>query len=170
MSMQYDVKSGHLNQSGFFVLGRQRVKGLVSIPSTTTAGTVELFDTATAPIAATYERVGTAINVTKSNHGLLPGQRIGIAFLSASGASATDGNYVIDTATTNTFTLTDINSGSIAAGTTCRYALGFGYLMSFDTNPSTVAVPMPVPGEGLLAQNGVYAYMNNQLSLAIFYG
>jgi hypothetical protein len=25
MTMQYDVKQGHLNQSGFFVLGRNRV-------------------------------------------------------------------------------------------------------------------------------------------------
>ena len=28
MTMQYDVKQGHLNQSGFFVLGRNRVKGV----------------------------------------------------------------------------------------------------------------------------------------------
>jgi WD40 repeat protein len=170
MAMQYDVKSGHLNESGFFIIGRQRLKGLMSIPSTTTAGTVEVFDTATAPVTATYARSTTTITVTKSSHGLLTGQVIGIAFTSASGASATDGNYAITVTNANTFTITDINSGTVASSTACRYVLGSGYMMSFDTNPSTVAVPLPIPGEGILAQRGLYAFMSNQLSLAVFYG
>jgi hypothetical protein len=170
MSMQYDVKSGHLNQSGFFVLGRQRLKGLVSIPSTTTAGTVEIFDTAVAPVTATYARSTTTVTVTKTSHGLSSGQVVGIGFSSASGVSATDGNYTITVTDANTFTVTDINSGTVASSTACRYVIGYGFMMAFDTNPSTVPVPVPVPGEGLLARNGLYTFMSNQLSLAIFYG
>jgi hypothetical protein len=49
MAMQYDVKQGHLNQSGFFVLGRNRVKG-VSWYGGTSDGTLVLFDTTTAPV------------------------------------------------------------------------------------------------------------------------
>jgi hypothetical protein len=170
MAMQYDVKSGHLNQSGFFIIGRQRLKGLMSIPSTTTAGTVEIFDTATAPVTATYGRSTTTITVTKSAHGLSTGQVVGIGFTSASNVSATDGNYTITVTDANTFTITDINSGTVTAGTACRYVTGPGFMMAFDTNPSTVAVPMPIPGEGILAQRGLYGFMSHQLSLAIFYG
>jgi hypothetical protein len=170
MAMQYDVKSGHLNSSGFFLIGRQRLKGLMSIPSTTTAGTVEIFDTDTVPVTATYARSTTTITVTKSSHGLSTGQVVGIGFTAASGSSATDGNYAITVVDANTFTITDINSGTIAGGTACRYVLGSGFMMAFDTNPSTVAVPLPIPGEGILASNGLYGFMNNQLSLAIFYG
>ena len=170
MTMQYDVKSGHLNQTGFFVIGRQRLKGLMSIPSTTTAGLVEIFDTNTAPVTATYGRSTTTVTVTKSAHGLSTGQVVGIGFTSASNVSATDGNYTITVVDANTFTLTDINSGTVSSGTACRYVLGPGFMMAFDTNPSTVAVPLPIPGEGILARDGLYAFMNNQLSLAIFYG
>ena len=50
--MQTDVKSGHLNNSGFVVLGRNRLKA-VSMVGTATAGTLDIFDTTTAPVAAT---------------------------------------------------------------------------------------------------------------------
>ena len=51
MTMQYDVKQGHLNQSGFFVLGRNRVKG-ISFFGSGTDGTLVLFDTTTAPVTS----------------------------------------------------------------------------------------------------------------------
>ena len=70
--MQTDVKSGHLNNSGFVVLGRNRLKA-VSMVGTATAGTLDIFDTTTAPVAATYARSGTTITVTKSAHGLATG-------------------------------------------------------------------------------------------------
>ena len=49
--MQTDVKAGHLNNSGFVVLGRNRLKA-VSMVGTATAGTLDIFDTTTAPVSA----------------------------------------------------------------------------------------------------------------------
>ena len=49
MTMQYDVKQGHLNQSGFFVLGRNRVKGVSFYGG---SGTLVLFDTTVAPVTS----------------------------------------------------------------------------------------------------------------------
>jgi hypothetical protein len=67
--MQYDVKSGHLNVAGFFLIGRTRLKGLMTVSSGASA--ITLWDTATVPVTATYERDGTLITVTENGHGLV---------------------------------------------------------------------------------------------------
>ena len=171
MTMQYDVKSGHLNQTGFFVIGRQRLKGLMSIPSTTTAGLVEIFDTNTAPVTATYGRSTTTVTVTKSAHGLSTGQVVGIGFTSASNVSATDGNYTITVVDANTFTLTDINSGTITS-TAASYVSGGGrWLLTYEVDGTDTFENSPIiPGEGVLAVNGIYALMTNIDSAQIYYG
>jgi hypothetical protein len=137
MGMQTDVKSGHLNNSGFVVLGRNRLKA-VSMVGTATAGTLDIFDTTTAPVSATYERAATLITVTKSAHGLVTGDVVGLAFATASGSSGTNGNYVITRLTANTFTVTDINSGTIAGGTVAAYASL--WVASYDTGASDLLV------------------------------
>jgi len=172
MTMQYDVKQAHINQSGQMVLGRTRVKA-VAFVGTATAGQFVLFDTTTAPVSSsvTYGRSGTTITVTKNAHGLVAGQTIGIDFDAGSGGSATPGNYTIATASTNSFTLTDINSGTITGSPAAVYTTG-NWLMTFDIaagdtyNNGTSSIP----GEGVLAQNGVYAYMTNLNSVSVFYG
>jgi hypothetical protein len=172
MTMQYDVKQAHTNQSGFMVLDRVRVKA-VAFVGTASAGQFVLFDTTTAPVSSgvTYGRSGTTITVSKTAHGLLAGQTIGIDFDSGTGGSATPGNYTIATATANSFTITDINSGTITGTPAAVYSTG-KWLMTFDVaagdtynNGSST-----LPGEGLLAQNGVYSYMVNMAAVSIFYG
>ena len=166
--MQTDVKSGHLNNSGFVVLGRNRLKA-VSMVGTATAGTLDIFDTTTAPVAATYERAGTLITVTKSTHGLVTGNVVGLTFATASGSSGTNGNYTITRLTANTFTVTDINSGTIAAGTVAAYASL--WLASYDTGASDLFGNFAlIPGEGILARNDIYLSMSNLLSANIYYG
>jgi hypothetical protein len=168
MAMQYDVKAATLLTSGFLVKFRTRVKG-ISVKGTASAGAVELFDTVTAPVAAKYARSGTTITVTENGHGLLAGQTIGISFGSAGGASATSGNYVIATADTNTFTLTDINSGTVAADTDCIYATKWIVTFRF-ADGDVYTNYWNIPGEGILAENGVYAVMTNLNATSIFYG
>jgi hypothetical protein len=168
MGMQTDVKSGHLNNSGFVVLGRNRLKA-VSMVGTATAGTLDIFDTTTAPVSATYERAATLITVTKSTHGLVTGDVVGIAFATASGSSGTNGNYVITRLTANTFTVTDINSGTIASGTAAVYASL--WLASYDTGASDLFGNFAlIPGEGMLVKNGIYLSMSNLLSSNVYYG
>jgi hypothetical protein len=166
--MQTDVKSGHLNNSGFVVLGRNRLKA-VSMVGTATAGTLDIFDTTTAPVSATYERANALITVTKNGHGLTTGTIIGITFATASGVSGTNGNYTITRVDANTFTVTDINSGTIASGTGAVYATL--WLASYDIGAGDGFGNFAlIPGEGLLVKNGIYLSMANLISANIYYG
>jgi hypothetical protein len=166
--MQTDVKSGHLNNSGFVVLGRNRLKA-VSMVGTATAGTLDIFDTVSAPVSATYERAATLITVTKTAHGLVTGDVVGLAFATASGTSGTNGNYSITRTGANTFTVTDINSGTIVAGTAVVYASL--WLASYDIGAADLFGNFAlIPGEGILVRNGIYLNMSNLLSANIYYG
>ena len=166
--MQTDVKQGHLNNSGFVVLGRNRIKAASTV-GTATAGTLDIFDTTAAPVAATYARSGATITVTKSAHGLSTGNVVGIAFATASGSSGTNGNYVITVASSSTFTVTDINSGTIAGGTVAAYASL--WIASFDVGATDVFSNFAlIPGEGILVKNGIYLNMSNLTSANVYYG
>ena len=168
MTMQTDVKAGHLNNSGFVVLGRNRIKA-VSTVGTATAGTLDIFDTTTAPVSATYERAATLITVTKTAHGLVTGDVVGLAFATASGSSGTNGNYSITRTGANTFTVTDINSGTIVAGTAATYSSL--WVVSYDIGAGDLFGNFAlIPGEGILVKNGIYLSMSNLLSANIYYG
>jgi hypothetical protein len=170
MGMQYDVKQGHLNQSGFFVLGRNRVKGVSFFGG---SGTLVLFDTTSAPVSSsvTYAQSGTTVTVSKTSHGLVTGNVVGIHFDSNTGVSATDGNYSITRVDANSFTLTDINSRTITS-TAALYVSGVNrWLLTYETHSSDEFQNAPlIPNEGVLAQNGIYAYMSAIDSAQIYYG
>ena len=164
MAMQYDVQSAHANVSSQMVVGRTRVKGIVLGGA---AGTLNLWDATKAPTAVTYGRSGTTITITKNAHGYVVGQTVGLTFAAGTGGQATNGNYVIKTVATNTYTVTDINSGSITAGANANE--NTRWLFSVD-NADTVPYNIVVPGEGMLAENGVYAQLATIPSVDIFYG
>jgi hypothetical protein len=168
--MQYDVKQGHLNQSGFFVLARNRVKGVSFYGG---GGTLVLFDTTVAPVTSsvTYARVGTTVTVTKTAHGLSTGNVVGIHFNANSGFSATDGNYTITRTGADTFTLTDINTGDISS-TAALYVSGANrWLLTYETHSTDEFQNAPlIPGEGVLALNGIYAYMSGIDGAQVYYG
>jgi hypothetical protein len=170
MGMQYDVKQGHLNESGFFVLGRNRVKAVSFFGG---GGTLVLFDTTSAPVSSsvTYAQSGTTVTVSKTSHGLVTGDVVGIHFDSNTGVSATDGNYSITRVDANSFTLTDINSRTITS-TAALYVSGVNrWLMTYETHSTDEFQNAPlIPGEGVLAANGIYAYMSAIDSAQIYYG
>jgi len=171
MGMQTDVLCGHLHQSGFIVTQpRSRVKA-VSYKGTATAGQLDLFSTTTAPVAATYAQSTTTVTVTKSSHGLVTGNTIGIAFSAGTGGAAFSGNYVVTKLTDNTFTITSPNSASITAGAACVYVVGGTWLMTLETPAAdTYQNYLLLPGEGVLAAQTVYAYMSNIDVATVFYG
>lgn len=170
MTMQYDVKQAHINASGILVPFGTRLKA-VSFTGTATAGYVSFFDTVTAPVTtATYGRSGTTVTVTSTGHGLTTGQVIGVDFAAGTGGTATNGNYVVTVTNANTFTVTDINSGSITAGAAMVYSTG-KWLATYDVaaNDNFNNAPF-IPGEGVKADTGVYAYISNLAAVNIFYG
>jgi hypothetical protein len=167
--MQYDVKQGHLDQSGFFVKYPVRVKGF-SFTGGASAGYAVLFDTLSTPVSAsvTYARSGTTVTVTKTAHGLSTGTVIGIHFVAGTGGAATDGTYSITMTSADAFTLTDINSGTISATPAAVYAVG-KFLMTqevYATNSQTYTIP----GEGIRADSGVYAFVSGLTAVNITYG
>jgi hypothetical protein len=166
---QTNVQQAHLNTSGFMVLGRNRVRG-ISFTGSATAGYVALFDTTTAPITtATYGRSGTTITVTSAAHGLSTGQVIGVDWAAGTGGTATNGNYPVTVTNANTFTITDINSGSITAGAAMVYANR--WLLSYDVTAGDSYNNAPfIPEDGVLAVSGIYAYMSNLTAVNIYYG
>jgi len=169
--MATDVKQAHINVSGFLVLGRNRVRAL-SFVGTASAGTLAVFDTDTAPVTSgvTYGRTGTTVTVTKTAHGLVTGDTVGIHFEAF--PSATDGNYVITRVDANNFTLTDINSGSISGSPAAVYVSGGGsWLLTYESAATDIFNNSPdIPEDGVLAIKGVYAYMDNITVANIFYG
>ena len=168
--MQYDVKQAHLNQSGIMVPYGTRIKG-ISFTGSATAGSLTLFDAITAPVTtATYARAGTLVTVTQSAHGLTNGQVIGIDFGVGTGGAATSGNYIVTVVNSGSFTVTDINTGSITAGATMIYSTG-KWLATYDVAANDPYNNAPfIPGEGVRAINGVYAYMTNLAAANIYYG
>lgn len=166
---QTNVQQAHLNGSGFFVLGRVRVKG-ISFTGTSTAGFVALFDTTTAPVTtATYGRSGTTVTITQAGHGFTTGQVIGIDFAAGTGGTATNGNYAVTVTNSSTFTITDINSGTITGAPGLVYSNR--WLLSYDVSATDIFNNAPViSDDGVLAVNGVYAYLSNVAAANIYYG
>ena len=166
---QTNVQQAHLNGSGFLVLGRNRIKG-ISFTGSTSAGFLALFDTTTAPVTtATYGRSGTTVTITQSAHGFVTGQTIGIDFAAGTGGTATNGNYVVTVLTSSTFTVTDINSGTITASPSLVYSSK--WLLSYDVTANDTFNNSPViADDGVLAVDGIYAYMSNVAACNVYYG
>lgn len=176
--MQTDVLSSHLNASGLSYAGRTRFRGMIAV-GTATAGTINIWDSTTAPVTTgTYGRVGTLVTVTQTAHGLSTGQQVGITFGAGTGGTATNGNYIVTVLTSSTFTITDINSGSITAGAACSYVAASSvgvspWVVSFDTAAVTAGanvLQLTFPGEGLLCHVGIYMQMANMTGVTAFYG
>ena len=185
--MQTDVKAAKLSQSGWFLANgqtaRARLKQLTYVPNGSQSGSIKLFDTLVVPTTATYSRSGYTVTVTSTGHGLSTGDLIGISYNASSGAAATDGNYAITRVDANTFTLTDINTGTVGGSPpNCYYVVSYPtgvtantypqkYVAAFDTFAAqTSAQQVLMPGEGILIQNGLYALMTNTTSASICYG
>ena len=166
---QTPVKQAHINASGFMVLGRNRVKA-ISFTGSATAGYVALFDTTTAPVTTgTYGRTAYTVTVTQTAHGLVTGQVIGIDFAAGTGGTATNGNYPVTVLTSSTFTITDINTGSITAGAAMVYSNR--WIMTYDVAASDSFNNSPfIPDDGVIVYDGVYAQLSNVVACNIYYG
>jgi hypothetical protein len=170
--MQTDVKAGTLVESGYIYKARSRIKGISIKGNGVANGELDVFDTLTDPVVATYGRAGTTVTITKVAHGLKTGDRIGIAFQTGTGASigtATSGNYTVTRTGADTFTVTDINSGTITAPANCVYAQR--WIMNYRILSSdTFLNYWLIPGEGFLVENGIYLRIVSLMAASIYYG
>jgi hypothetical protein len=156
--MQYDVKSKHASTSGLIVSGRTRLKGAVMFPFTGATGYASFVDDVS--ITGTYVRSTTTATVTAANHGLSAGDWVYLDW------DLTDNPYQVQTVTnTNVFTVTVVNTGA-ASGSVIVW--NDVLLQADSSDPQTYNIV--VPGEGILAHNGIRVFLPANFHATVFYG
>lgn len=160
MSMQYDVKSAHASASGLAVGYRTRLKGVLMSPSAST--TVNSVFADNVSLSGTYDVPGSTVcTVTIANHGLANGDR---AYLNFTSGSAADGPYDVSNVSTNTFTVTV--ASATTNGNVTMYA---EILVELDCSSATAFYTL-IPGEGILAEQGIYVGLPASVTTTLFYG
>jgi hypothetical protein len=161
--MQYDVLSYHNTTTGVAVPYRTRLKGIVVSPISSSALNVSICDNNLK--TGTYNIPGTTVcTVTLVDHGLTAGKsRVVLNF--TSGSAVPDTYLVKTTPTADTFTVTTAvltTSGNVSIYT--------DLLIEIDCFTATAFYTL-IPGEGVLARNGVYVFLpSTTVSTTIFYG
>jgi hypothetical protein len=156
--MQYDVKSQHRSTSGVIYGSRTRLKGAILSANAAAAARNVLFMDNN-PQAGTYSIASTTLTVTVANS-LVAGDRV---FLDFTSGSAVDGAYTVLTANATSFTVTTAASGT---GNVTAY---LNTLLEADSY-NAVAYSILVPGEGILADNGIYVGLPANITVTAFYG
>ena len=157
MTMQADVKSQHAATSGLMVGYRTRLKGAVVFPFTGATGYSAFVDNTS--ITGTYARSTTTATITSANHGLSTGQWVYLDW------NLADNPYQVTVTGANTFTVTVANSGATSGNVT----VWTNVLLQADASNAT-AFTIVVPGEGILAPNGIQAFLATDIHATVFYG
>lgn len=157
MGMQYDVKSTHASVSGLMVGYRTRLKGAVIFPFSGATGYSAFVNDVS--VSGTFTRSTTTATITATNHGLRTGQW---AYLDW---ALTDDPYQVTVVNANTFTVTVPDTGVASGNVTVWNEV----LMQADASNQT-AFNMVIPGEGILAEDGVRAFLGTNIHCTIFYG
>ena len=155
--IQYDVRSTHASASGLMIGGRVRLKGAVIFPFSAATGYTTFVDNISA--AGTYTRTTTTATITSANHGLTTGQWVYLDW------DLADNPYQVTVTGTNTFTVTVANSGA-ASGSVTIYTT---VLMQADASNAT-AYTVVIPGDGIVARNGIRVFLAADVHTTIFYG
>jgi hypothetical protein len=158
MGMQYDVKSKHGGVSGLMVGYRTRLKGAIMFPFSGATGYTVLVDNVS--ITGTYARATTTATITAANHGLVVGDWVYLDW------DLADNPYQVQTVTNaNTFTVTVTDTGG-ASGAVVVYN---DVLLQLDASNQT-AYTVVIPGEGILAHNGIRLFLAADTHITVFYG
>ena len=156
--MQTDVKSVHAGVSGLMVTGRTRLKGAVMFPFTGATAYSTFVDNIS--VTGTYARATTTATITATAHGLKAGDWVYLDW------DLTDNPYQVQTvANANTFTVTvadsDAASGSVVVWN--------DVLFQADASSAT-AYTVVIPGEGIIAHNGIRVFLPANVHTTVFYG
>ena len=157
MAMQYDVKSQHAASSGLMVPTRTRLKGAVIFPFSGATGYSAFVENTS--LSGTYARSTTTATITSANHGLTTGQWVYLDW------DLTDDPYQVTVTGSNTFTVTVANSGAASGNVIIWNKM----LLQADASNAT-AYTIVVPGEGILAAEGVRVFLGADVHCTVFYG
>ena len=160
MAMQYDVKSVHAQSSKVVVNSRTRLKSAIVSPATASQKNVAFANNVTK--TGTYDiPTSTTCTVTITNHGLTTGDRVWLDFTSG---TAVDNVYVVTVTTANAFEVT--TASLTTSGNVTMYS---DILLEVDTFNAT-AFNVMIPGEGILAENGIYVGLVSSVTATVIYG
>ena len=161
MAMQYDVKSVHNTVSGLAVGYRTRLKGVLISPSTAVTFNTTFCNNVSQ--SGTYNIPGsTTCTVTIANHGLTTGDRVYLDFTTG---TAQDQTYVVTVTSPSAFTVT--TASLTTSGNVTIYP---EILAEFDCSNGTAFYTL-IPGEGILAQDGIYVGIPNAaITTTLFHG
>ena len=161
-SMQYDVKSTHAAANGVMIPFRTRLKGIVWMPYAQVTEHSTLVNNKS--ISTTYARAATVCTITTPKpHGLFVGAGV---FLDFAAGGPTDDYYIVKTIPTpTTFTVTVANSGD----TSGDVVLWDDVLFHMDS-VTEIAIQIPIPGEGILAPDGIRVFLGADMHVSVFYG
>ena len=165
MSMQYDVKSFHVMTGTPTSVSANRVRLKGAIVSNSNAGVAaNVFFANNINISGTYSIAGTTTcTVTTSTvHGLTTGDRVWLDF--TSGTGTVDNVYTVTVSSTTVFTVT--TASLTTSGNVKVYAQS---LMEVDITYS-VPVCITIPGEGIVAPNGIFVGTPSNIAATVFYG
>ena len=166
MAMQYDVKSVHMSSTGVAVNYRTRIKGAI-VSANASAATRNTVFADNLTQSGTYGRSTNTVTVTIVNHGLTSGDRVWLDFSAGTGGTATDNIYPVTVTGTDTFTVTDSATGTITGSP--AVAMYADILLEADSyNPT--AFNVIIPGEGILAPNGIFVGLVTNVTTTVFYG
>ena len=160
-TMQYDVKSAHGATSGVLVNYRTRLKGGI-ISANSGAATRNTIFANNVTQSGTYNIPGsTTCTVTITNHGLTTGNRVWLNFTSG---TAVDNVYTVTVTGPNAF---EVTTGSLTTnGNVTMYA---DILLEADSYNAT-SFNVVIPGEGILAQDGIFVGLVTNITATIFFG
>jgi len=161
--MQTDVKSTHImvGTSGLVFGNRTRLKG--AVVSNSVSGTpANVAFANNVSVSGTYTTSTTTCTITTTtNHNLGTGMRVLVVF--TSGTNPT-GPYAVTVTSGTTFTIT-VPSSSQTGNVTVYPTI----LMEVDITNS-VPVNVLIPGEGIVADNGIYCGVPTNIAATVFYG
>ena len=160
-TMQYDVRSVHNTVSGVAVGYRTRLKGVLISPSTAVTFNTTFCNNLSQ--SGTYNIPGsTTCTVTIANHGLTTGDRVYLDFTTG---TAQDQTYVVTVTSPSAFTVT--TASLTTSGNVTMYP---EILAEFDCSNGTAFYTL-IPGEGILAQDGIYVGIPNvAITTTLFHG
>ena len=156
-TFQYDVRSTHASVSGLMIGGRVRLKGAVIFPFSAATGYTTFVDDTS--VAGTYARTTTTATITSANHGLKTGDWVYLDW------DLADNPYQVTVTGTDTFTVTVANSGATSGNVTIWDRV----LMQADASNAT-AFSIVIPGDGIVARDGIRVFLATDIHATIFYG